>query len=1196
MIFLQETHCSDDRDSYKWTKEWSGHAIWSHGENNSKGVAILVKNNIGLKLTEVQSDGNGRYIIAKLSHDELGKSWTLCNVYAPNAENDRKAFFERISSALPANDDICLGGDFNCTLNVNLDRKAKRNVDDAGSKEVKSLMNTFDLEDIWRRRNPTKKAFTFHGGAGKSRIDLWLISKSLDSAVENCDIVENPLSGKDHSGITLILNLEQVSRGPGVWKMNNSVIESTLFKETFEQFWASWKGQTVNYSDIKTWWEIGKMKIKELTIWAATKLNKNEAYIKSLEQKLANLTDSATTDSDEIENMRTEIREYYSKKAEAARIRARENWFEKGEKSTAYFFGLERKRACSKTWTKIKISENHYESGIGKILEKQSSFYEELFTSQGCDRTSFRQLLSAVEAKLGPTDKIMLDEPLTNDELRKSLNMMANNKSPGDDGISAEFYKKYWYLIGDDFTKLTEDIFKSGSLCKSQYSGLITLLYKAGEREDIANWRPITLLNTDYKIIAKTLAERLKTVLPKIINPDQKGFVKGRKIEEGARLIQDIITYTEKEDLGGAIIFLDQKKAFDRVEHEWIWAVLEKFGFGRNFIEWMKILYSQAESSILTNGFRSRKIKITRSVRQGCPVAPLLYVLQAEPFAESIRKNENIKGIRIPGDEAKIGMFADDTDLFISTKPSFDEVFRTLGIYERVSGAAVNWHKTKGMLLGTWRNKPPPTDKLKWENRIKALGIIHGFGIDEKQLWKTKFDRIRKNLTAWKHRDLTYEGKVLLIKSLGISIVGYEIRIKGIDPVYLKELKSILFSFLWNNKQPLVNRNTVTQPKNKGGLNMLDVDNYVKVMQIKWINEIITSPKQRWNTLAKYWLGQFDIINDTNPPLLSTCSCLKNFDLRKIPEFYRSAIKTWSDFIKERRIYDAKDILEENLFNNEHILHRNKPIHFKRWIESGVTKVKHIWNTETKAWKLSETIRDSLRDKSNWMAETLAIKNSIPTEWKNILAGNEDNTNGTTTSDLLTVENSTWLINGKNIRKATNKEMYSILQQNYPIPRCEQLWNEKLNKNLNWPKIWQNLVKNKIDRKIKQFLWKCLYEVNNTGERLRKMGKGNGKCQLCNKEEETQNHLFLNCEKLYEMPGRLTSLIAINLNIQTVNLNEELLLAGFCNDFSPKQNAELLKIIGTYKWNTWKRRNTFIFENKLESINTLYRKIENLCQ
>ena len=191
-------------------------------------------------------------------------------------------------------------------------------------------------------------------------------------------------------------------------------------------------------------------------------------------------------------------------------------------------------------------------------------------------------------------------------------------------------------------------------------------------------WRPITLLNTDYKIISKILANRLKKVLPKIIHADQKGFVPGRNIQDANRLIQDLIKYTDDEDLEGAIIFLDQEKAFDRVEWGWVDACLKKFNFGDKFRKWISMLTFHAKTSINTNGYLSKFFPISRSARQGCPISPLIYIIQAEPFACKIRANTKIKGLSLPGNlitETKINMFADDTQLFNRTENSIKEVF-----------------------------------------------------------------------------------------------------------------------------------------------------------------------------------------------------------------------------------------------------------------------------------------------------------------------------------------------------------------------------------------------------------------------------------------------------------------------------------------------------------------------------------------
>lgn len=185
-------------------------------------------------------------------------------------------------------------------------------------------------------------------------------------------------------------------------------------------------------------------------------------------------------------------------------------------------------------------------------------------------------------------------------------------------------------MIRKEFSLVLKHIFATNTLSSSQYNAILTLLYKKGEREDIRNWRPISLQNVDYKIITKILAECLKKVLPSIIHTDQKGFVQGRNIQEANRLLQDVISYTDQTQINSALIFLDYEKAFDRVEWLWTLKCLQKFNFGTRYVSWIDMIFKEAKTSILTNGFRSTYFRISRSMRQGCPVSPLLFILQAE--------------------------------------------------------------------------------------------------------------------------------------------------------------------------------------------------------------------------------------------------------------------------------------------------------------------------------------------------------------------------------------------------------------------------------------------------------------------------------------------------------------------------------------------------------------------------------------
>jgi len=996
----------------------------------------------------------------------------------------------------------------------------------------------------------------------------------------------------------------------GIWKLNNSLLETDIFKSAFEQFWLNWKTQKEQFKDQLTWWDIGKDKIREIAMWAGKKLKKSDQHIKDLENKLANTSEQEQNQMPNLDEIRNEINEYYENKTEAARIRAKENWYEKGEKSTKYFFELEKYRAKTKLWNKVKAPNGKYEEGISNILKRQVEFYEHLFKSEGNDDKCGDELLSNISAELNDFQANELELEIQIDELTKAVNSMSKGKSPGEDGITAEFYQKYWYLIGEDFHELVQNIFNVGTLCNSQRKGLITLLYKQGEREAIENWRPITLLNLDYKIIAKTLANRLKEILPGLIHSDQKGFVSGRKIDQGVRMIQDIITLHEEENRGGAIIFLDQKKAFDRVERPWLKQALRKFGFKGNFLKWIGILYENTESSIITNGFRSRHFKIERSVRQGCPIAPYLYILQAEPFAASIRKNENIKGVKLPklsgqdeNMEAKDNAFADDMQLFVSTIPSVKEIFKIMTTYEKASGAAANYEKTQGLLLGTWRYRPPPTDRIKWKENIKALGIWHGYNVNTDRIWNEKIEKIKKNLKMWEMRDLTYEGKILLIKSLGISVVGYEIQMKGMPLKYNKIIKDIFWSFLWKKKTPLVNRESVCLAKSLGGLNMLDLDNYIRIKHIHWIDNIVTSEPQEWNITAKHWLKQWDERANTEY-FITTITSLEPFDINSIAEFYREALKSWVSLRQCRKLEKREDILKEDLFaNNMMNMNRNSPV-FYSWLKSGLRQVRDIWDQTNKIWKTERQILEKLNDKRNWMGQILTIKSIIPAKWKQLLKGEIDDINtGVSTKKYLVISDlGEMTLRSKHVKdpniprdkllkKCTNIELNELLQRNYTRPKCIKHWEGELNQCINWDKTWKTLNENKCERKIKQFQWKCLHNVINTNSRLKKMKKSNGFCRLCNGEQENQQHLFFQCRNTKPVIKKAEKLIREKININ-IKLSEKNIILGWDENLNSAENKLLSKLIYILKWELWKNRNNKIFNDKIMTPKTIFKIIK----
>ena len=205
------------------------------------------------------------------------------------------------------------------------------------------------------------------------------------------------------------------------------------------------------------------------------------------------------------------------------------------------------------------------------------------------------------------------------------------------------------------------EAFVNGILPICLRTGVITLLEKKGkDRLDIANWRPITLLGIDYKLLTKTLGERLKTTLPGLIHKDQNGFVPGGNIFFSAHTIRDILFYCKKENLDLILLAIDYSKAFDSVNFKFIHKTFELFNFGENFRKWIKIIFNGGKSCISNNGNISETFDIKRSTRQGDPISPLIFILCLEILFITIRSDENIEGFRVENNELKLTSYADD--------------------------------------------------------------------------------------------------------------------------------------------------------------------------------------------------------------------------------------------------------------------------------------------------------------------------------------------------------------------------------------------------------------------------------------------------------------------------------------------------------------------------------------------------------
>ena len=410
---------------------------------------------------------------------------------------------------------------------------------------------------------------------------------------------------------------------------------------------------------------------------------------------ILNIPVPSNEDKARLHSLREKLDLFFQTKAKGAFIRSRARWLEHGERNSSFFFSLEKRhgeaRKISALYIDHNLSENEKE--ISSFI---SNFYQKLYTSSydhhGC-RTFFDKV-SPFIPNISRENCELCEGPITLDELKVIITKMPPNKSPGPDGLPYEFYLTFWEDLKYMLLEVFEDCAKNSELTVSMKQGLISLIPKPSkDLLYLDNWRPITLLNSDYKLLVALYAKRLKFCLEEIISTTQSGFMKGRHISNNIRLVLDMLDYPELLEDKALILFLDFYKAFDTVEHPFIFEALQHFGFEENFRNIINVLYTNINSCVSLAHGTSPRFDVKRGIRQGCPISPFLFLLAAELLNVFMVNCVDVEGIKIGENVLTISQLADDTCLFLKDELQVPIVIDALGMFSLASGLYINKHK-----------------------------------------------------------------------------------------------------------------------------------------------------------------------------------------------------------------------------------------------------------------------------------------------------------------------------------------------------------------------------------------------------------------------------------------------------------------------------------------------------------------------
>ena len=490
-----------------------------------------------------------------------------------------------------------------------------------------------------------------------------------------------------------------------------------------------------------------------------------------------------------------------------------------------------------------------------------------------------QEVLNNIQIWIDPEHFTKLESKMTTGNVLEALRLSANNKAPGLDGIPYEVWKSLKdrsdSVQGTDkkaldiikvLTMVYNDIETHGIVKGTNFSeSWMCPLYKKNDKSDIANYRPISLLNSDYKIFTKALTIKLAKAAPNLIDPAQAGFVPGRHIYDQIWLSKLVINLAEATEHNGAIIALDQEKAYDKIEHEYLWRTLDKFGFPMQFINTVKALYSDAHTYVMVNGEKSpTPFKVIRGIRQGDPLSCLLFDLAIEPLAKALHRS-TLEGIQIPGVEKRLiaTLFADDTTTYLSHNDNFGDLVKILDKWCMASGAKFNISKTKIIPIGTEEHRQkvsenrylngvdgtPIPDHIKIAKdgeAIRSLGAMIGNKVNPISPWSRILEKIDTSLEIWDKGHPTIEGRRLIILMVVGGMTQYLTKVQGMPKEIEEKLERRIRAFLWDDKTHLaINKETLMIPIEEDGRKLLDILSCNEAITITWLKLYLNLDENR---------------------------------------------------------------------------------------------------------------------------------------------------------------------------------------------------------------------------------------------------------------------------------------------------------------------------------------------------------------
>lgn len=533
--------------------------------------------------------------------------------------------------------------------------------------------------------------------------------------------------------------------------------------------------------------------------------------------------------------------------------KSREKWIALGDRNTKFFHTSTVIRRRRNRIDMLKDEGGRWITEVDELEKVAVDYYTRLYSMEDVDvvveklpQEGFVSLTRVVKEELSRTFSAA--------EVEKAVKSMGRFKAPGPDGFQPVFYQQCWDIVGESVVRFVLEFFATGILPQETNDALIVLIPKVAKPERITQFRPISLCNVLFKTITKTMGERLKKVMVKLIGPAQASFLPGRLSTDNIIVVQEAVhsMRRKKGQKGWMLLKLDLEKAYDRIRWDFLEDTLIAAGLSETWTRWIMQCVSGPSMTLLWNGEQTQPFKPLRGLRQGDPISPYLFVLCMERLCHLIEaavEDKKWKPIKLSqgGPSLSHICFADDLILFAEPSVAQIRVIRSvLERFCRASGQKVSLEKSKIFFSNNVSRELE--QRISEESGIQStrdLGKYLEMSILHKRINKETFgdvlERASSRLAGWKSRTLSFAGRLTLTKAVLASIPIHSMSKIILPALTLASLDKVSRTFLWGGtletrKQHLVAWKRVCAPKREGGLGIRSakVMNKALIAKVGW--------------------------------------------------------------------------------------------------------------------------------------------------------------------------------------------------------------------------------------------------------------------------------------------------------------------------------------------------------------------------